>query len=141
MGKVWLDGKLLNSDQAKISVFDHGLLYGDGCFEGIRVYNGRVFKLASHLDRMTKSAARIRLTPPYTTEEIAKAIRETLAANEMTDAYIRLVYTRGVGTLGLHPFRCPNPSAFIITDTIELYPQELYEKGLESGRVWCRVRV
>ena len=131
MGKVWLDGKLLNSDEAKISVFDHGLLYGDGCFEGIRVYNGRVFKLAAHLDRMTKSAARIRLTPPYTTKEIEKAIRDTLAANEMTDAYIRLVYTRGVGTLGLHPFRCPNPSAFIITDTIELYPPELYDKGME----------
>ncbi len=131
MGKVWLDGTLLNSDQAKISVFDHGLLYGDGCFEGIRVYNGRVFKLAAHLERITQSAARIRLTPPYTTEEIAQAIRETLAANEMTDAYIRLVYTRGVGTLGLHPFRCPNPSAFIITDTIELYPQELYDNGME----------
>ncbi len=91
MGKVWLDGKLLNSDEAKISVFDHGLLYGDGCFEGIRVYNGRVFKLAAHLDRMTKSAATIRLPPPYTTKEIEKAIRDTLAANEMTDAYIRLM--------------------------------------------------
>lgn len=128
--KVWLNGELVDREDAKISVFDHGLLYGDGCFEGIRAYGGRIFKLASHLKRMYASAEKIRLQPPYPMEEIDRAIRDTLAANGMTDAYIRLVFTRGVGTLGLHPFRCPQGSAFIITDTIELYPQELYDKGM-----------
>ncbi len=131
MSKVWLDGELVEQDQAKVSIFDHAVLYGDGCFEGIRVYNGRVFKLRSHLKRMYESAERIRLTPPYTTSEIEKAIRETIAANGLTDAYIRLVFTRGVGTLGLHPFRCPKATAFIIADKIELYPQELYDTGLK----------
>ncbi len=129
--KVWLNGDLVNSEDAKISVFDHGLLYGDGCFEGIRAYGGRIFKLASHLVRMYGSAEKIRLRPPYTAAEIDRAIRDTLAANKMTDAYIRLVFTRGVGTLGLHPFRCPHASAFIITDTIELYPEELYDTGMK----------
>ncbi len=128
--KIWLDGELVNAENAKISVYDHGLLYGDGCFEGIRAYGGRIFKLASHLKRMDASAEKIRLKPPYTNAQIAAAIRQTLAANGMPDAYIRLVFTRGVGTLGLHPFRCPRPSAFIITDKIELYPQELYDKGM-----------
>lgn len=131
MPKIWLNGKLVDQDQAKLSVFDHGLLYGDGCFEGIRAYGGRIFKLASHLRRMYQSAERIRLTPPCSSDEIAEAIRETLSANDLIDAYIRLVFTRGVGTLGLHPFRCPSPSVFIIADTIELYPPELYENGLE----------
>ena len=131
MSKVWLDGKLVDQDQAKVSVFDHGVLYGDGCFEGIRAYNGRVFKLRSHLKRMYESAERIRLTPPYTKPEIEKAIRETIAGNGLSDAYIRLVFTRGVGTLGLHPFRCPQATAFIIADKIELYPQELYDTGLK----------
>ena len=131
MPKIWLNGKLVDHDQAKLSVFDHGLLYGDGCFEGIRAYGGRIFKLASHLRRMYQSAERIRLTPPCSSDEIAEAIRETLSANDLIDAYIRLVFTRGVGTLGLHPFRCPNPSVFIIADTIELYPPQLYENGME----------
>ncbi len=131
MSKVWLDGELVDQDQAKVSIFDHAVLYGDGCFEGIRAYNGRVFKLRSHLKRMYESAERIRLTPPYTAHEIEKAIRETLAANGLSDAYIRLVFTRGVGTLGLHPFRCPKATAFIIADKIELYPQELYDNGLK----------
>ena len=131
MSKVWIDGALVDQDQAKVSVFDHAVLYGDGCFEGIRAYNGRVFKLRSHLKRMYESAGRIRLTPPSTKPEIEKAIRDTLAANNLTDAYIRLVFTRGVGTLGLHPFRCPKATAFIIADTIELYPQELYDNGLK----------
>ncbi len=130
MNKVWLDGALVDQDQAKISVFDHAVLYGDGCFEGIRAYNGRIFKLGSHLNRMYESAERIRLDPPYSPQEIEQAIRETVAANNLTDAYIRLVFTRGVGTLGLHPFRCPKATAFIIADTIELYPQELYDNGL-----------
>ncbi|MHC4427616.1 MAG: branched-chain-amino-acid transaminase [Planctomycetota bacterium] len=129
--KIWLNGRLVARDQAKISVYDHGLLYGDGCFEGIRVYNGRVFKLDSHLRRMYRSAQKIRLTPAYPIETIAQAIRDTLKVNGLVDAYIRLVFTRGIGTLGLHPFQCPEPSAFIITDAIELYPPELYDKGLE----------
>ncbi|MCH8153451.1 MAG: branched-chain-amino-acid transaminase [Planctomycetes bacterium] len=130
MNKVWLDGALVDQDQAKISVFDHAVLYGDGCFEGIRAYNGRIFKLGSHLNRMYESAERIRLDPPYSPQVIEQAIRDTVAANNLTDAYIRLVFTRGVGTLGLHPFRCPKATAFIIADTIELYPQELYDNGL-----------
>ena len=130
MSKVWLDGELVDQEQAKVSIFDHAVLYGDGCFEGIRAYNGRVFKLRSHLKRMYESAERIRLTPPYTPQEIEKAIRDTVAANGLSDAYIRLVFTRGVGTLGLHPFRCPKATAFVIADKIELYPQELYDNGL-----------
>src|SRR6185503_4059579 len=109
MGKVWLDGKLVDQADAKVSVYDHGLLYGDGCFEGIRCYNGRVLKMRSHLNRMFESASRIRLKPAYSMDEVDAAIRETLAANGQKDAYIRLIFTRGVGTLGLHPFRCPTP--------------------------------
>jgi len=128
--KVWMDGTLVDQDQAKISVFDHGFLYGDGCFEGIRAYNGRVFKLRSHLTRLYDSAQMIHLAPKYTIDEIEGAVRETLKVNDLSDAYIRLVFTRGVGTLGLHPFRCPKPTVFIIADTIELYPPELYETGM-----------
>lgn len=131
MLKIWLDGKLVNQADAKVSVYDHGLLYGDGCFEGIRAYNGRVFKLRSHLKRMYGSAERIRLKPAYSPEQIDAAIRQTLDANHLKDAYIRLIFTRGVGTLGLHPFRCPNPGTIIITDKIQLYPPELYENGMK----------
>jgi len=128
--KVWLDGNLVDDSDARVSVFDHGVLYGDGCFEGIRAYGGRVFKLQSHLARMYRSAEKIRLQPAYPPEAIAEAIRQTLAANGLRDGYIRLVFTRGVGTLGLHPFKCPRPGTFIITDKIELYPPELYERGM-----------
>ena len=131
MPKVWLDGEFVDSDQAKVSIFDHGVLYGDGCFEGIRAYNGRIFKLDSHLKRMYESAGRLRLKAAYSRQEIASAIRQTLKINELNDAYIRLVFTRGVGTLGLHPFKCPKSSAFIITASIELYPQELYDSGMK----------
>lgn len=131
MNKIWMDGQLVNKDDARVSVYDHGLLYGDGCFEGIRVYNGRVFKLGRHLDRMYRSAEKIRLTPAYSKDEIAAAIRETLHANNLKDAYIRLIFTRGAGTLGLHPFRCPKPGTIIITDRIQLYPEELYERGMK----------
>lgn len=130
MTKVWLNGELIDADRATVSVFDHGLLYGDGCFEGIRVYNGRIFKLASHIKRMFESADRIRLVPSYTPEEIEAAIRATLAANDLSDAYVRLVFTRGKGTLGLNPFLCPRSSAFVIADRIKLYPDELYENGM-----------
>ncbi|MCI0676624.1 MAG: branched-chain-amino-acid transaminase [Phycisphaerales bacterium] len=131
MGQVWIDGKLVDKEQAKVSVYDHGLLYGDGCFEGIRAYNGRILKLRSHLKRMYGSAERIRLKPAYTADQVDKAIRQTLETNGMKDAYIRLIFTRGVGTLGLHPFRCPVSGTIIITDKIQLYPPELYEKGMK----------
>jgi branched-chain amino acid aminotransferase len=128
--KIWMNGEFVNRSNATISVFDHGVLYGDGCFEGIRSYNGRIFKLASHLKRMYESAEKIRLKVPYTIDEIDKAIRETVKVNGLTDAYIRLVFTRGVGDLGLHPFQCPVPMCFCIADRIALYPQELYDTGL-----------
>lgn len=128
---IWLDGKLVPKAEAKVSVYDHGLLYGDGCFEGIRAYNGRVFKLGAHLERMWTSAEKIRLTPPYSRAEVAAAIKETLAANGLSDAYIRLIFTRGAGTLGLHPFRCPRPGVIVIADKIQLYPDELYRDGMK----------
>jgi branched-chain amino acid aminotransferase len=129
--KVWLNGQLVERQEAKISVFDHGLLYGDGVFEGIRSYAGKVFRLEAHLRRLFDSANGIRLTIPMTPREMADAILATLAANGLKDSYIRVVVTRGEGTLGLDPNRCPNPQVFIITDKIALYPQELYENGLE----------
>ncbi|MCX5649112.1 MAG: branched-chain-amino-acid transaminase [Planctomycetota bacterium] len=129
--KVWLNGELVPRDEAKISVFDHGLLYGDGVFEGIRSYGGKVFRLKEHVRRLFDSAKGIRLAIPMTPEELAGAITETLEANGLKDAYIRVVVTRGVGTLGLDPNRCQSPTVFIITDRIELYPPELYENGLE----------
>jgi len=130
MRKTWIDGTLVDQDQAKISVFDHGFLYGDGCFEGIRAYGGRIFKLRSHLERLYHSAEKLRLKPAFTLEEIDKAVRETIRVNELSDAYIRIVVSRGVGTLGLNPFKCPVPATVIIADSIELYPPELYENGL-----------
>ncbi len=131
MSYIWHDGKLVPKDEAMISVFDHGLLYGDGCFEGIRAYGGRILKLKTHLARMFESAALIHLKPAYDLEEIEDAIRATVDANGIQDGYIRLVFTRGVGTLGLHPFRCPTPGTFIIADRIQLYPEELYEEGMK----------
>jgi len=129
--KVWLNGKLVDREDAKISVFDHGLLYGDGVFEGIRSYGGKVFRLKEHVRRLFDSAKGIRLAIPLAADELAKAVADTLQANGLKDAYIRVVVTRGVGTLGLDPNRCQSPTVFIITDRIELYPPELYENGLE----------
>ncbi len=129
--KIYLDGKLVDREDAKISVFDHGLLYGDGVFEGIRAYNGRVFRLSEHLDRLYKSAQAITLCIPMTQKEMEKATLETLRANSLKDAYIRLVVTRGVGDLGLDPKKCPKATVFIIADKIKLYPEELYSHGLE----------
>jgi branched-chain amino acid aminotransferase len=131
MLRIWIDGELVEQEQAKVSVYDHGLLYGDGCFEGIRVYGGRIFKLKSHLRRLYESARRIRLEPAYSSEQIAEAMRATLAANNLRDAYIRLIFTRGRGTLGLHPFRCPRPGTIVIADKIQIYPPEMYEKGMK----------
>jgi branched-chain amino acid aminotransferase len=129
--KVYIDGKLYDKEEAKVSVYDHGLLYGDGVFEGIRAYAGKVFRLAEHLDRLYDSAKAIWLEIPIGKEEMAKAVVDTLAVNNIKDGYIRLVVTRGVGTLGLDPNKCVRPSIIIITDAIALYPKEMYEKGLE----------
>jgi len=129
--KIWLDGKLVNREDAKITVFDHGLLYGDGVFEGIRIYNGRVFELDAHIKRLYESAKAIRLEIAISHSELTGAVEETIAANSVSDGYIRLVVTRGVGTLGLNPFICKNSCIFIIADSIQLYPEELYEKGMK----------
>jgi len=129
--KVYINGKLLDKEHATISVYDHGLLYGDGVFEGIRSYGGKVFRLQEHLDRLWYSAKAIWLQIPMTKEQMAKAIQDTLSANGIKDGYIRVVVTRGCGTLGLGPDRCSEPQVIVITDHISLYPQELYEKGLE----------
>ncbi len=129
--KVFVDGKYYDEWNAKVSVFDHGLLYGDGVFEGIRIYNGRVFKLKEHIDRLFCSAKSILLKVPMSHRELAAAIVATCRLNRLRDAYIRLVVTRGVGTLGLNPNRCKNPSVIIIAGNITLYPSELYERGME----------
>ena len=128
--KIWLDGKLVDKADAKISVYDHGLLYGDGVFEGIRVYNGKVFRPDAHMRRLYDSALAIRLTIPMSPEQFKAAIEQTVKANNFTDCYVRAVVTRGVGYLGLNPNKCQSPSAFIIADTIEMYPREVYEKGM-----------
>ncbi len=128
--KVWLDGKLVNREDATLSVFDHATLYGDGVFEGVRIYDGKIFQSEAHLDRLYTSAKCIRLPIPYTKQELAEAMVQSLQANEITDGYIRLVVTRGAGTLGLSPFECSNPSVFIIADMIQLYPQEMYADGM-----------
>ena len=129
--KIWLDDKLVDEPDAKISIFDHGLLYGDGVFEGIRVYNGRVFELQSHIRRLYESAKVIRLEIPMTKDKLISAVEKTVEANKVVDGYIRLVVTRGIGTLGLNPFVCENGRLFIIADSIQLYPEELYEKGMK----------
>jgi len=128
--KVWIDGRLYDKADAKISVYDHGLLYGDGVFEGIRVYHGRIFEPQAHLLRLFDSAKAIRLKIPYTVEQLKSATEETFRANNFTDCYVRLVVTRGVGYLGLSPAKCPTPTVFIIADTIDMYPKEVYEKGM-----------
>ena len=129
--KVYINGTLFDKDDAKISVYDHGLLYGDGVFEGIRSYGCKVFRLTEHLDRLWYSAKAIRLEIPMTKEALGKAVEDTLAENGIEDGYVRLVITRGRGTLGLDPNKCSDPQVIIIADRIELYPPELYEKGLE----------
>jgi branched-chain amino acid aminotransferase len=127
---VWIDGQRVPLAQAKISVFDHGLLYGDGVFEGLRQYNGGIFRPQEHLDRLFDSARAIRLEIPYSASELLRAMEETLAANALQESYIRLVVTRGVGLLGISPANCQRPSVFIITDTIQMYPAELYRTGM-----------
>lgn len=129
--KIYMDGKLVEKEEAKVSVFDHGLLYGDGVFEGIRAYNGRVFRLREHLDRLYGSARAIRLEIPLSKKEMEAAIIDTLRANKLKDAYIRPIVTRGVGDLGLDPDKCPKASVIIIADKIKLYNEDLYTSGLE----------
>jgi len=127
---IYLDGQFVRAEEAKISVFDHGLLYGDGVFEGIRAYNGRVFRLEQHLDRLWASARAINLTIPMSKEDLRERVLETVRRNGLHDAYIRLVVTRGKGDLGLDPVKCPIPTVFIIAGGIQIYPPEMYEKGL-----------
>jgi len=129
--KIFIDGKYFDESNARISVFDHGLLYGDGIFEGIRAYNGRVFKLKEHIDRLFYSAKAIMLTIPMSHADLMAAVVEVCRQNKLHDGYIRLVVTRGIGTLGLGPNRCKNPSVIIIADKIQLYPSELYRNGME----------
>ena len=129
--QVYINGQLFPKDDAKVSVYDHGLLYGDGVFEGIRVYGGKVFLLDEHIERVYESAKAIRLEIPMTPVELSNATEETVKANEITDGYVRLVITRGAGSLGLDIRRTSNPQVIIIADTISLYPKELYENGLQ----------
>jgi branched-chain amino acid aminotransferase len=129
--KVFIDGKYFGERDAKVSVFDHGLLYGDGVFEGIRIYNGRVFKLKEHIDRLFYSAKAILLDIPMSHAQIMRATVETCRQNKLRDGYIRLVVTRGVGTLGLNPNRCKRGSVIIIAGKIQVYPPELYSKGMD----------
>src|SRR5688572_2417738 len=128
--QVWIDGKLYDKNDAKISVYDHGLLYGDGVFEGIRVYNGRIFECQAHLDRLWASAKAIRLPIPVSKEQLCAAMEETVKANAFRECYIRVVVTRGPGDLGIDPRKSPKPSVFVITDLVALYPKENYEKGI-----------
>jgi branched-chain amino acid aminotransferase len=129
--KIFMDGKYCSERDAKVSVFDHGLLYGDGVFEGIRAYYGRVFKLKEHIDRLFYSAKAILLELPMSHAQLMKATVETCRKNNLRDGYIRLVVTRGVGTLGLNPRTCKRPSVIIIADKIQLYPPEYYQRGLD----------
>ncbi len=129
--KIWMNTGLVDEAEARVSVFDHGLLYGDGVFEGIRVYHEKVFELAAHIQRLFDSAHVIRLPIAMSREELSNAVETTVKANGIRDGYVRLVVTRGVGTLGLNPFVCKNSHIIIIADTIQLYPEELYEKGMK----------
>ena len=129
--KIWLNDKLVDQKDATVSVFDHGLLYGDGVFEGIRVYSEKVFMEKEHLDRLYESARAIRMEIPMTSSQLSDAIRKTVKANGITNGYIRLIVTRGVGTLGLNPFTCKKASIIIIASNIKLYPQELYDNGMK----------
>jgi len=136
--KIYIDGKFYSEADAKVSVFDHGLLYGDGIFEGIRFYNGRVFRLEQHLERLWNSARSICLDIPMTRQEMTEALLETIRQNHLRDGYIRLVVTRGVGNLGLNPEQCKNPSVIIIVATIALYHEDFYRKGLSIVTVATR---
>src|SRR5438552_3485163 len=128
--RIYINGKLFDKAEAKISVYDHGLLYGDGVFEGIRIYHGRIFKWKEHCDRLYDSARSIALEIPISREEMTQVVEEAVRVNEKKNGYIRLLVTRGTGSLGLDPRRC-DPQIIVIVDDIALYPPELYENGLE----------
>src|SRR3989440_6546802 len=136
--QIYIDGKFYAEGDAKVSVFDHGLLYGDGVFEGIRFYNGRVFRLEEHLERLWASAHSICLEVPMTRQQMTEALLDTIRKNDLHDGYIRLVITRGVGNLGLNPEQCKNPSVIIIAATIALYHEDFYRKGLNIVTVATR---
>ena len=127
---IWLDGRWLDRETATVSVFDHGLLYGDGVFEGIRVYGGRIFRLEEHLDRLYDSAQAIWMTVPMSKQEMIAVTEEGVRRSGLQEAYIRHIVTRGVGDLGLDPRKCVKPTVIIITDTIALWPPQVYETGL-----------
>lgn len=129
--QIYINGEYFSREDAKISVYDHGLLYGDGVFEGMRIYGGRVFRLAEHLDRLWESATAIALKPPVTKAQLTDDVRETVRRNGLSDGYIRLVLTRGGNQLGLDPFRCEDPQLIIIADKISLYPESYYQDGLD----------
>ncbi len=129
--QIYISGKFVPQEDAKISVFDHGLLYGDGVFEGLRAYGGKVFRLREHITRLYESAKAIWLTIPMSFDQMCDAVNEAVRINKLESGYVRLVVTRGAGTLGLDPNKCSNPQVIIIADAISLYPKELYEKGLE----------
>ena len=132
---VYADGAYVDAQDARVSIFDHGLLYGDGVFEGIRIYDGKVFRLKEHVDRLFESARAIKLEIPLSREQMVRAIQDTVAANEKRNGYIRPLVTRGAGTLGLDPRKTTDPQVIIIVDDISLYPPELYEHGLEIATV------
>ena len=136
--QVYIDGAYYSKSQAKVSVYDHGLLYGDGVFEGIRAYNGVIFKLKEHIDRLYRSAHALMLQIPLTKEKMTQAVIETLRKNNLRDAYIRLVVTRGVGDLGLDPRKCPKPSIIIIADDISIHASEAKEKGIATMISWVK---
>ncbi len=129
--KIFLDGRLVDKEDAKVSVFDHGFLYGDGIFEGIRYYNGKIFREKQHIDRLWDSAKTVNIQIPMTKQEVVKAINDTVKANNFTDAYIRLIVSRGEGNLGIDPRSCPKPSVVVIAQALSLYPAEFYEKGIK----------
>ncbi len=129
--QIYINGEYFNRENAKVSVFDHGLLYGDGVFEGMRIYSGKVFRLKEHLDRLWESARAIALELPISAEQLTNDVNATVAKNELVDGYIRLIVTRGAGPLGLDPFRCSDPQIIIIADTISLYPESHYTNGLK----------
>ena len=131
MPRIWINGKHFDKSEAKVSVYDHGLLYGDGVFEGLRIYSGKVFRLREHIDRLYDSARAIYLEIPLGPQQMAEAVEATVRANAKQEGYIRLVVTRGGGSLGLDPRRTSDPQVIIIVDDISLYPAEYYEKGLE----------
>ncbi|HVI86208.1 MAG TPA: aminotransferase class IV, partial [bacterium] len=127
---VYINGRFVSKDEAMVSVYDHGFLYGDGVFEGIRVYQGRIFKLEAHVDRLFESAHTLGIQVPLDRREMIDAIAETVRRSELRDAYIRPVISRGPGDLGIDPRKCPRPNLVIIVDAIQLYPQEAYQRGL-----------